>query len=68
MSFIPFSFISSKGKAHVVVDVGVSLGIIFKISTLRVFGASNKDVVNLVGGDKGFIGMITKKKERQSGS
>jgi len=65
LSFIPFSFISRKGKAHVVV---VSLGIIFKISTLRVFGASNKDVVNLVGGDKGFIGMITKKKERQSGS
>jgi len=68
MSSIPFSLISSKGKVHVVIDVGVSLGIIFKISTLRVFGASNKDVVNLIGGDKGFIGMIIKKKERQSGS
>jgi hypothetical protein len=58
----------SKGKAHVVVDVGVNVGIIFKISTLKVFRASSKDVVNLIGGDKGFIVMITKKKERQSGS
>ncbi len=59
---------SSKGKAHVIVDVGVTVGIIFKIYTLQVFGVSSKDVVNLVCGDKGFIGMITKKKERQSGS